>query len=212
MDTKICSRCEIEKASQEFYPDKSKKSGLSSRCRKCVFEATTEWKQKNPDKCKDHLKAHYIAHSTQVQTYHKKRYQEKKESILASNADWRKRNKQRHSYLSQRNKKKRMAEDPSVKIAEYQRVRIRRALMGIDKSQSTRQLLGCSAEFLRGHLQAQFQPGMTWENYGEWHVDHIRPCASFNLANPGHQQICFHYTNLQPLWAIDNLKKSDRYA
>jgi hypothetical protein len=48
---------------------------------------------------------------------------------------------------------------------------------------------------------------MTRKNYGKWHVDHIRPCASFDLTNPKQQQICFHYTNLQPLWAIDNIKK-----
>ena len=52
--------------------------------------------------------------------------------------------------------------------------------------------------------------GMTWENYGEWHLDHMRPCASFNLEDPEEQKKCFHWTNLQPLWAKDNLAKSDR--
>ena len=51
---------------------------------------------------------------------------------------------------------------------------------------------------------------MTKENYGEWHVDHIKPCASFDLTDPEQQAICFHYTNLQPLWAVDNIKKRDR--
>ena len=59
------------------------------------------------------------------------------------------------------------------------------------------------------HLEAQFKPGMTWDNYGlkGWHVDHIRPCASFDLRDPEQQRRCFHYTNLQPLWAEENLKK-----
>ena len=57
------------------------------------------------------------------------------------------------------------------------------------------------------HLQNQFKPGMTRDNYGLWHVDHIIPCASFDLTKLSEQEKCFHYTNLQPLWAIDNIKK-----
>jgi hypothetical protein len=52
---------------------------------------------------------------------------------------------------------------------------------------------------------------MSWNNHGQWHIDHVRPCSSFNLLNPEEQQQCFHYTNLQPLWAADNLSKSDTY-
>lgn len=73
-------------------------------------------------------------------------------------------------------------------------------------------LIGCSIEDLRAHIESQFQPGMTWENYGKWHVDHIRPCVSFNLLDPMQQQECFHYTNLQPLWAEDNIKKGGRVS
>ena len=51
---------------------------------------------------------------------------------------------------------------------------------------------------------------MSWDNYGQWHIDHIRPCSGFNLLDPIEQRVCFHYTNLQPLWAGDNLKKSNR--
>ena len=68
-------------------------------------------------------------------------------------------------------------------------------------------LLGCSSEFLRQHLERQFKPGMSWENHGQWHLDHIKPCASFDLSKPEQQRICFNYKNLQPLWAIDNMKK-----
>ena len=71
-------------------------------------------------------------------------------------------------------------------------------------------LLGCTIEEMRTFLEAEFEEGMTWENHGEWHVDHIRPCASFNLEYPEEQKKCFHWTNLQPLWAADNLAKGDR--
>ena len=66
-------------------------------------------------------------------------------------------------------------------------------------------------EFFMKYIEAQFKPGMTWERYGEWHVDHIRPCASFDLTDPKQQKICFHYSNLQPLWAADNIKKGAKW-
>ena len=70
------------------------------------------------------------------------------------------------------------------------------------------ELVGCDIDTLCLHLESQFQKGMEWINYGEWHVDHIKPCASFDLSDPKQQQECFHYTNLQPLWAADNLAKA----
>ena len=79
------------------------------------------------------------------------------------------------------------------------------------KSCKTMELTGCSLEDLTKHLESKFTEGMTWENYGQWHIDHIRPCASFNLEDPEEQKKCFHWTNLQPLWAADNLKKSDKW-
>ena len=73
--------------------------------------------------------------------------------------------------------------------------------------------MGCTTDELVAHLEKQFTPGMTWDNwaYRGWHIDHIRPCASFDLADPEQQRECFHYTNLQPLWAVDNMRKSDNW-
>lgn len=88
--------------------------------------------------------------------------------------------------------------------------RIRSALRGRTKSGHTKMLIGCSIEMLKAHLEKQFAPDMTWGNYGAWHVDHIRPCVSFDLTDPAQQRECFHFTNLQPLWARDNLQKQAR--
>ncbi len=86
---------------------------------------------------------------------------------------------------------------------------IRKVLNGASKSAATMELLGCDREALWKHLEALFLPGMTRENHGlkGWHVDHIFPCAEFDLADPQQQRECFHYTNLQPLWASDNIRK-----
>jgi hypothetical protein len=77
------------------------------------------------------------------------------------------------------------------------------------KSKPTEELLACSVSELAVHLQSQFQEGMTWDKFlaGEIHIDHIVPCALFDLSLPEEQAECFHYSNLQPLWAIENLRK-----
>lgn len=71
--------------------------------------------------------------------------------------------------------------------------------------------LGCSKIELKEYIESQFKPGMDWNNYGKWHVDHIRPLSSFNLSVEEERIKAFHYSNLQPLWAVDNIKKSDTY-
>lgn len=107
----------------------------------------------------------------------------------------------------------RRAEDPLFRIVQNARRRVRRALKGARtrKSTATLLLIGCSARELRAHLEAQFRPGMTWENYGPvWHVDHRKPCARFDLTDPAQQRTCFHFSNLQPLFAEENLKKGSK--
>jgi hypothetical protein len=89
--------------------------------------------------------------------------------------------------------------DPNFKILSNSRIRIYYALKSNTKKSSTKELLGCTVEELWSYLEKQFKPGMTKENYGEWHVDHIKPCASFDLSKEENQKKCFHYTNLQPL-------------
>jgi hypothetical protein len=89
---------------------------------------------------------------------------------------------------------------------------LRRALHGTLSPDKTKALVGCSTATLRAYLQSQFLPAMTWENYGRsgWHMDHITPCAAFNLADAAQVKLCYHYTNLRPYWAADNHKKSGK--
>jgi hypothetical protein len=101
---------------------------------------------------------------------------------------------------------------PQGKIENALRCRLRAALKGRSKAASGPILVGCSMEELRRHLEALWQPGMSWDNYGlkGWVIDHILPCASFDLTDPEQQYKCFHYTNLQPLWSVDNMTKGAR--
>jgi hypothetical protein len=97
--------------------------------------------------------------------------------------------------------------DINFKICNRIRKRLYSIIKNNQKTGSAVQDLGCSIAELRKHLQSQFQPGMTWDNYGQWHIDHIRPLSGFNLSNRKELLQACHYTNLQPLWAIDNLRK-----
>jgi len=102
--------------------------------------------------------------------------------------------------------------DPQFALASLLRCRIRGVLAGrgLTKREHTETLIGCTVEALKAHLESRFLPGMTWGNRGEWHIDHVRPCSSFDLADVVQQRLCFHYTNLQPLWWLDNLKKGSK--
>jgi hypothetical protein len=84
-------------------------------------------------------------------------------------------------------------------------------LRGKIRAERSMELVGCSIDDLWIHLEGTFKKGMTRNNYGLWHVDHCKPCASFDLNDPLQQKKCFHYSNLQALWAIDNLKKGSKW-
>ena len=103
--------------------------------------------------------------------------------------------------------------DPAYKLVKTLRSRLNNALhrRNIEKGFSTMELLSCELPFLKGYLEAKFEEGMTWENHGSWHIDHIKPCCSFDLTQEEEQKKCFHYTNLQPLWASDNLSKGGKF-
>ena len=105
-------------------------------------------------------------------------------------------------------KRKEWEEIPHNKIATRLRSRIRSALTGkIKKVDYTENLLGISFEDFKSYISSKLIDGMSWDNYGTWHIDHILPCTYFNLENEIDQKICFNYQNLQPLWGVDNIKK-----
>lgn len=110
--------------------------------------------------------------------------------------------------------RKKNATDISFKIVKNLRSRIGFALKrNIKKSDTTKKLLGCTVDFFKDYFQSKFTEGMTWQHFmnGDIHIDHIKPCKEFDLTKTEEQQKCFHYTNLQPLWWHDNLKKGATY-
>lgn len=117
------------------------------------------------------------------------------------------------SVVDRRNsmRRRRYAEDPQFKLALRVRNRLNLALKHRSRPSSLITGVGCSIAELVAHIEAQFAPGMSWVNWGrgkgKWHLDHIIPLSSFDLTDPLQFAKATHYSNLQPLWEEDNLKK-----
>jgi len=135
--------------------------------------------------------------------YQAKWYNENKDRLKIKDSKYYQLNKNKIN----KKRRERIRNNPDVKIVYNLRRRIHHVVKDGYKSRQTLKLLGCTLEVFMKYLESQFQPGMSFENYGKWHIDHIKPCSSFDLTDATQQSKCFHYTNLQPLWAVDNLKK-----
>ena len=119
------------------------------------------------------------------------------------------------AYKKRANKRRRWRykNDPDYRLRALLRNRFGNALRSenIKKRSHVLELTSCSMDFLRDYLSKQFEKGMSWENRGEWHVDHRKPCDSFDLRNEEEERKCFHYTNLQPLWGPENKAKGSTF-
>lgn len=138
------------------------------------------------------------------QTY----YSKNKDKMNKDTVDRRRRNRDKYLEYQRKYKKERSKVDPQFRLINAMRKRVCKILKR--KSKGTLDLLGCSVGELRSHLEKQFKSGMSWANYGlyGWHVDHIIPLAS--TTNTSELEKLCHYSNLQPLWASENLKKSNK--
>ena len=161
----------------------------------------------NKEKLKLSRKIYRENNKEKAKIYRDKYNLNNKEKVKFSKEKYRINNKEKiNNYVKNRYQK-----ENNFKLKMLLRHRIYMALKGIAKSKKTKDLLGCTVEQLWIHLEKSFKPGMTRENYGKWHIDHIRPCASFDLSNPEEQAKCFHHTNLQALWSHENILKGNKY-
>ena len=230
---KTCSKCKQDKPAEDFYKGKRKckecQKEYAKKYRKAYYKQNAEkakayyeqnrekikaYYQQNREKRKEYDKAYYQQNAEKRKEYQKAYREQNAEKNKEYKKAWDKQNADKRR-IYERNKRK---TDPNYKLTQNLRTRVRETLNGKSKSKNTLKLLGCSVDFLKKHLENQFQPGMSWNNYGNpngdhsecWHIDHIVPCASFDLSDPEQQQKCFHYTNLQPLWAGDNIRKGSK--
>jgi len=222
---KICSKCKIEKKISEFSADKNTKSGIRSHCKKCITERYILNKEKvllkqkenyNPLKKKEYYLKNIDEHNQRSKEY----YEEKKDKILLRKKITYNKDAKKEYYLKHKDRINKLASkrisikrhtDSIFKLKHNISCLIRNSIKkkGYTKSKKTEEIIGCTIHELIMHLSNMFLDGMSFENHGEWHIDHIIPLVT---AKTEDEVIKLnHYTNLQPLWAKDNLSKSGKY-
>lgn len=236
---KICNQCGERKCSEHFYKEAKSVDGLRGKCIVCfnlyckkrrnehsvkVKKINKAWRDKNIEKSKECSSKYRKGNVEKIKEYGKKYRKDNIEKEKNRKKEYRKNNLKKLN----ENSKKRRKLDTRYRLTKNLRSRLWSAIKnyGAKKSTRTFDLIGCDISFFIKYIEQKFTQNMTWENYGKngWHIDHIKPCSTFNLENDEEQKKCFHYTNLQPLWAtteiameygesseyIGNINKSDK--
>lgn len=209
-----CNKCLEEKPSIMFCKDINRKCGISRWCKDCFSIQNKKYKKENKERLDLELKKYRIENKEKIKLKHIEYCKKHKKEIRSKDKEYRIKNKEKRKkwYKDYYNR----VEKNNIQIVIRSRLskKLGTALKykGLKKTLYTMELLGCDIEFFIKYIEKQFLPGMTWKNYGfyGWHMDHIIPCAWFDLTNIEEQKKCFHYTNIQPMWGADNSSKQDK--
>lgn len=187
---KICLKCKVSKILGEFSKDRSRKDGLDKCCKRCKKE-------------------YRLAHLEQTTAYNKEYFSKNKEKKAIYDKGYYSKN--RLKIISQITiyRSKRIETDIQFRLSCLLRIRLGKAIKRNQKKGSAVRDLGCTISELKIYLEGQFQDGMTWENWSHtgWHIDHKIPLTFYDLTNREQLLQAVHYTNLQPMWAKENLSK-----
>ena len=202
METKVCTKCSIEKSLLEYNVCSRVKDGRKAECRECQRLGTKEYKLKNKEKIKEYNSKWNSENKFYYQEYGKIWRVENYDKVLET----RKRFKEKNPSYNNNYNKQRKKQDVLFRLIFDMRNSVNRYLKY--RSKRTFDIVGCTPEFLKEHLGTQFIDGMSWNNRSEWHIDHIIPLSSAKTEEELYK-LC-HYSNLQPLWAGDNLSKGTK--
>ncbi|MDD4242738.1 MAG: hypothetical protein PHG08_00360 [Bacilli bacterium] len=233
---KKCSKCGVEKDLAEFSKGKNYKDGLQHRCKNCtkeyykanveeILENKKEYYKTNIEEIKEYQKEYYKANveeilenkkeyqkynAEQIKEYQKEYYKANVENLKEYKKEYNKVNAEQILENKKKYQKQRRQNDPLFKLKCGIRSLIGIVIKngGYKKTSKTASILGCTFEEFKLHIEKQFSQGMSWDNRELWHLDHIYPVS---LAVDEHHLLQLnHYTNFQPLWAEDNLKKGNK--
>jgi hypothetical protein len=205
---KECSQCRRLLPLEQFVPDPRKKRGVTSNCRDCRAKAAKRWGKREAKRISERNR------SPETRAYMRAWWATNGEAIKARRRDKAKTPEGREKSAAKQRRLRRGS--PQHRVRMNLRSRVNAAVRAGYKSGSTEALLGCTVAEFVGRIEAQWSEGMSWENYGigegMWNIDHIRPCASFDLADPAQQKECFHYSNCRPMWALENCAKGHKFV
>ncbi len=220
---KYCTRCKIDKEISKFSKDRSRADGLCNWCKECICAYHKQYHIKN----RDLLNAKYREYYKIYPEVRSKYYQKNKKKIIDYNKQYRKKHQERERerrkqyYYDNWDKERKTKNayynectsfNPQHKLSGTIRNRIWYSLKRKKAGRPWELLVGYTLKDLMNHLEKLFKKGMTWANYGQWHVDHKIPISAFNFNVPEDIDFkrCWALENLQPLWAKDNVSKNNR--
>jgi hypothetical protein len=229
MERKICSKCKEEKEVCEFQKNSHSKDGYRSECSLCskkqkektpkekILKYSKNFRERNREKIREQQKKYYQNNINKINFLKKEKREllnqtnsfikpKTKEELQLTKQEWIKNNKE----VNNQKKRNKYKDNINYKLSLNVRNRMNVFLKSrnIQKRNRTFEIIGCSPEFLKEYLETLFIDGMSWDNRREWHIDHIIPLSSAKTEEELYK-LC-HYTNLQPLWAKENLKKSNK--
>jgi len=225
---KKCPRCQLTKSSDCFTKLKTNKDGLSNYCKDCrrLNDKERKLNTSQTHVIVDETKSKTCVTCNLIKSFVEFRVNRKSNDKLSHiclqclpKNNWTK-EKQHESEKKYRTnnpdkmkeKYRRQGQKINRRIRDSLNHRISCALISNNnkKNKKTIEYIGCSIHFCKKWIEFQFKENMTWDNYGQWHLDHVKPCSSFDLSQIEQTKECFCWKNLQPLWKIDNLTKSDK--
>lgn len=204
VERKVCSKCQNSLSSDLFHFSGESKDGLKSYCKECTSTESAQYYIVKVD--------HFKKKRENRKEYQRKYREENKDTIHEHKKEWSK----RPEVIKRRSEVQKLRKDldPIFKLKSNLRSRLNAAIRKNVKTGSAIKDLGCSMEEFKLHLESKFPEGMCWENYGKginkWSIDHIMPLDAFDLTKRDELTRACHYTNLQPLWNIDNSRKSNK--
>ena len=197
MEEKYCKHCNKTKSIDKFGRRTNKKTGkisIKSLCKEYDAEKSKEYRKKYPDKVRETNNKYNKNNREIVKALNKKHFENNKERV---------RERARKNY-------KKYRQNPKFVVTQNCRNRINKLIKRKSKSQKTHKLLECTPKFLMEWLEHQFDSNMNWDNYGKyWDIEHVKPCASFNLDSIEEQKKCFSWKNIRPFESKRNQSKND---
>lgn len=215
-----CKECRKVDSKNDYWKDpvKSREKAKQQRLSNIehYLKKEQEYRDKSdPEKVREYNNQYREKNREKILAQKRQHYYDNKETILGKQKIYNKKNPRTEYYRNyvmnkyRTNLAYRLQSQIAHRIREAIKYQNANKVKGFNR---THNIVGCTVEELKQHLEAQFQEGMSWDNWTNdgWHIDHIVPCITFDLTDPEQQKLCFHYTNLQPLWAEENLKKSKK--